>query len=356
MINILTCSEANNYGTVLQTYATQKVFQELGEDVTIIDYRCKSSNSKQYSIKNANTIKSKIAFIIFYFHRKRKSISFDFFKTNFIAYTEKKYYKSNMDELISYMNQSSCICIGSDQVWNPEIQDIKLFTLEWINEHVRKVSFASSMGNSYVNNNISNILRSNLSKFDELSVREEGEKAYLESITHKKIERILDPTLLLDDNFWRRIEKKANVPSKYIFLYLASNSTRLLKYAYYRAKKNHCKLLVLSDIYYPIPSFRVKNLEGISPENFLFLIDHAVEVYTNSYHGLVFSINFKKNFGVENPIDRDDRIGTVLDVFGLQEKEICYKNTEKINYEEVYKILTYERLKADAFLKRIIQG
>ncbi len=37
-IDIITCSRAQNYGAVLQTYASQTFFEKLGSHVEIIDY------------------------------------------------------------------------------------------------------------------------------------------------------------------------------------------------------------------------------------------------------------------------------------------------------------------------------
>ena len=356
LIGLLTCSEAINYGTMLQTFATQSLLERFGKKVIVIDFRARDSKAKSYSIKNAKTWKSKISFILFYFHRKKKTQAFANFKENKIKYSKKVYSKENLSELYFYMNKFPCICIGSDQVWNPAIQDIEIFTLGKIADNVKKISFASSMGNAFSRPEIQNTLKKNIERFDFISVREEKAKAYLEKYLKRKIDRLLDPTLVFEDFFWRKLQKPVKVPKKYILLYLASNSIGLLKFAYKRAKKNDCSLLILSDIYIPSMSLNVKNLRGISPENFLFLIDHALEVYTNSYHGMVFSINFNKNFGVEFPIKDDDRIETVLNLFGLKHRDIKSGNFQDIDYKQVNKTLKIERIKTEVFLKRVMVG
>ena len=39
-IGIITFHRADNYGAVLQSYALQKLFEQRGENVQVIDYRC----------------------------------------------------------------------------------------------------------------------------------------------------------------------------------------------------------------------------------------------------------------------------------------------------------------------------
>ena len=65
--------------------------------------------------------------------------------------------------------------------------------------------------------------RGNIQKikmFDNISVREKTLKDYIEKISNKKAEVVLDPTFLLSEEDWLKIANSKIVPSKkYIFCY-----------------------------------------------------------------------------------------------------------------------------------------
>lgn len=355
-VYLLTCSEAINYGTMLQVYASQCVLLEFFADVRIIDYRrFTKPGIPEYSPKLVKSFKSKVSFTLFYFHRKNKAKAFEEFRKN-INYTDKIFWRDSKRELVKFLKRCKYICIGSDQVWNPSIQDSDIFTLSDCESDNIKFSFSSSMGNAYEKADHLKKLERGLSSFHVLSVREEKTKFFLECLLDKKVKLVIDPTLILNKHEWRKMENPINIGNRFILVYLAQYSSNLLKKAFIRAKEYNCNLMVLSDIYIPSLSTRMINLSSISPETFLFLIDNAFEVYTNSYHGLVFSINFNKNFIVEEPIKDDDRINTVLSMYKLEDRKLNGLNNAKqttIDYSEVNSILEEKRKEVRDFLGAI---
>ena len=83
---------------------------------------------------------------------------------------------------------------------------------------------------------------------------------------------------------------------------------------------------------------------------------------TNSFHGTVFSIIFQKNFFVILPPKRPERIKSLLNIFGLNNRIIySFDDLEKyidkiIDYEKVVDILEKERNKSLLFFKNNIGG
>ena len=102
----------------------------------------------------------------------------------------------------------------------------------------------------------------------------------------------------------------------------------------------------------------MKNLSGISPEQWLALIDNAAYVVTNSFHGTAFSINFGKEFFVKY-IPRsiaNSRLETILNMFSLQSREITSSNfawDDCIDSKEVLKKLEYHRKESYEFLSEL---
>jgi len=81
-------------------------------------------------------------------------------------------------------------------------------------------------------------------------------------------------------------------------------------------------------------------VRDVGPRDFLSLIHNAKYVVTNSFHGIAFSLNYKKQFYVET-IDNartNSRMCDLIDELNLQS---CYINNYSeeniINYEEVSK-------------------
>ena len=81
----------------------------------------------------------------------------------------------------------------------------------------------------------------------------------------------------------------------------------------------------------------VKNIKTASVEDFLWLIKNAEYVISGSYHGVVFSIIFNRNFYYINR-KYTSRIKSLMNVFGLQDRILSEENIEalyNINYEPV---------------------
>ena len=108
-----------------------------------------------------------------------------------------------------------------------------------------------------------------------------------------------------------------------------------------------------------------KNVIGlidVSPEQWLGLIHNASEIFTDSFHGTVFSLIFGKSFYSYIPSfnKRGSRIENLLQLFGLKERIIynlkdCAFEEKTIDYRNVNGIIEKEREKASDFLNKAIK-
>ena len=96
------------------------------------------------------------------------------------------------------------------------------------------------------------------------------------------------------------------------------------------------------------------NLPGIGPIDFINLIANAKHIVTNSFHGAVFSIIFKKQFTVIPYEGTENRIYALLKLLNLE--EAIYDNDIdcRVDFSKIEKILQYERDKAKKFLQKAI--
>ena len=72
----------------------------------------------------------------------------------------------------------------------------------------QKVCFAPSFGVSEIGDEWKLLFAEKLKEIPYLSVREEAGAEIIKQLTGKSAEVLIDPTLMLDANEWRKIEKK----------------------------------------------------------------------------------------------------------------------------------------------------
>lgn len=171
-----------------------------------------------------------------------------------------------------------------------------------------------------------------------MSVREEDGQKIIRELTGRNAEILLDPTMLLPQNQWNALSKKPHkeLPEHYVVCYfLGMIDKKYNKIIQDFAKKVKLPIIMLFDISYP-------DYYVFDPNEVLYCIKNAEYVLTDSFHGSVFSILFKKNFYVfgrnEGKINMSSRLNTLLNTFDLNERQ--YTGEWKI-----YQIINGKRLK-----------
>ena len=214
-IGVITYSNAYNNGAFLQTFALQTYLEKLGYDVeqmipNDIENDKKATKERQNQIKN------------FIDYRKR----FIHFIEDDISTSYKKY--------IAYSKYNAVIT-GSDQVWNKEITDgvfDKDFFLATVPSTVRRISYAASIGDDQLyNENTVEQFNSMLKSVDAISLREESARKFLsKNFPYRKVERHIDPTLLLDIKDYEPLidDSKLDLGEKYIFLFLVGANDKII--------------------------------------------------------------------------------------------------------------------------------
>ena len=122
----------------------------------------------------------------------------------------------------------------------------------------------------------------------------------LQDTTDKKIEWVLDPTLLLSADEWNEVAAENPVKGPYVFAYILGNRKDNQKCAKDFAKKKGLKMVTF-------PFTASGNLRQAffgdihsydGPDVWLSLIRDAEYVITDSFHAVVFSIIYRKSFVV----------------------------------------------------------
>ena len=355
-ICLLTMHRVYNYGSILQAYATQSVLTSLGVVCKIIDY--------QYP--NKIHPKSKVSLLMRFFKlclqvkqgfpesKKRKK-----FQAFYRKYFNLTAYYPTKESLEQNPPKGDIYIVGSDQTWNTRhIGSDTTFLLSFVPEGKPKMSFSSSAARLDFNEDFVNVFKQNICQFKAVSVRETNTQKLIKNLVGINVPVTLDPTLLLDASQWISLANSSNIKIKkpYILVYVLKYSfhpyplaTQLINKIYKQTGYHVVCLRYSSREHLGIMDAEYLN-ESVSPEDFLYLFQHASCVVTSSFHGTAFSIVFKKSFySIVNSELSDDRILNLLNMLGIRERGISdiidYRGLE-IDYTMVNKQL--EKAKAES--------
>ena len=355
-VGIITFHNAINYGALLQTYALQKSITNMGYEAEVIDYSNSNIDKtrkkpcwKQYR----NPFNYHNDRLIYKVESVKEKKLHDFLNTR-INKTEKATRENITD--ISY--KLDVIFTGSDQVWNDSITDFDdTYYLDFVPEE-KRCSYAASIGKEIIPTE--NVLRMQrlLSNYHAISVREETAKEALKTQLGISATRVLDPTLLIAKKEYEEIAKEYT-KRDYVLLYMLLYSESLIRSAKKMAKEKGVPVLCINS-----SGKRIKGVVDCSDagiEEWLGLFLNAEFIFTNSFHGTAFAINFNKQFNVELPparIQASSRVKDILRIFDL-EKQVIEKGEIKSNiikYELVNEKLNSEREKSRKFLLKAIEN
>lgn len=319
-IGILTFHCAHNYGAILQCYALQEVLKKMGHTVEVIDYR-PLFLKEPYSIFSLHRIFSRdpsrlIKRVISELLSLPKQIK----RYNNFEHFIKTQLSLSAPGIPSYYD---IYIMGSDQIWNPRITrgfDGNYFGyLPFPKGHRKYIAYAASMEVENLSNTEKDYLQEALHNFDAISVREEQLACLLRSLTNNKIHNVLDPTLLADPSIWNRFLFQLPMRKKYVLVYQVRIDKNVERIANHIAKQLNAKVIVLS-----APTWRKSKrvYQTESPQSFINWIKHACCVITTSFHGVAFSVTFKRAFYFVSLGAGDIRAVSLLKMMGLDERVI----------------------------------
>lgn len=366
-IEIITLHRVPNYGSLLQAYATQEVIGKLGYETEIVDYipYRMTKRGMLKNIKNKKNIFKKsllartLARIIIYPSYVKRFSTFTKGVEKYLNVTEIVY--ENEEQLEKNMPKADVYLTGSDQTWNSgwnEGIDYALF-LKFVPDNVKKVAYAASFGKSKLDDWEKDETKKLLSRYSTISLREQSGVEICNDLEIKNTIAVLDPTLLLNGNEWRKISTNKYKNENYILVYNLNRNEKIDKYAKNLSKNTGLKIKYLS---YQLHEFYKKGKMYCNPEveEFLDLIDNAKYIISDSFHATAFSLNFNKEFIIVYPGKYSTRLQNILILTGLTNRVAKNENDmsitdNKIDYEKVNKIIEKERKKSIDWLDKSLK-
>lgn len=375
-----------NYGGVLQAYALQKEIERLGCecDIIFIDRQTmKAFIKKTYNkgvlykkifIKIINSFKNytinKFNYCLCQKELQKKIQRFNAFIENNIKKTDNVY---NADTIFRIVDRYELFITGSDQVFSPVSGRPETF-LSFVPDSKAKISYAASIGADFITEEYKAYIKPFLERFDAISVREKSAKTIIDNLLGKEsCEVVLDPTLLYQGKWSDMAFPVSGITAGYVLLYFLGESDNEWNRAYSYAKTTGLKILNIpyNKMKYNKRDYQHKDIfirGGVGPAEFIWLIQNAGIILTDSFHGTVFSILFHKKFLVyfresENCNgSMNGRMKDLLDSLNMAHRIINRNNekneskliNEQIDFETVDKILDALRKSSIKFLERAL--
>jgi hypothetical protein len=322
-IGVVTFHRAINIGAALQAFALQHFLKEHGCQSEIIDYRCPILEKQYYSAQwDWQFIKRILSAIIRNGVIKINTFKFEEFRKEHLPVSERAYYPSDIRDANDVYD---IFVTGSDQVWSWNCVGFdKTYFLDFVTKPNAKYAYAASFGGSELPKKFNLHYQELLKDFNEITVREASGKEIVSSVADRSASIVLDPTLLLHESTWREklIEPYPSY-KPYILVYLIAECKELLSRAKKIGEEKNLDVIYVSDrIYKPSGVISKRN---VGPKEFLSLVSGAQGVVTNSYHGICFSMIFKKELVVgllRQNTAVNARLLHVISKYGLQKRLI----------------------------------
>lgn len=315
-IGLLTLPLNTNYGGILQAYALSTHLQTRGHSVRLITRR------KDHGSLPRNTLVRLKWLCLPLLARLRvalplRLLAVERFKQRYLRYlTPPVFTTAGLVELCKAEN-FNIIIVGSDQIWNrtaaPDLFNCYLDFCEQL-PAVSRATYACSFAKDdwdYTEEQTSHCMAL-LAKFRAISVREENACAFIAEKFGRKALLHVDPTLLFDGDHYRKLADPI-LDTGYCFSYILDNSPQKAKVLQ----------LVCSALGLRSRSIQDPLYAGGAVETWLGLHANSAFVLTDSYHGMLFAIIFRKPFLVIRNQQRGGaRFNSILERLDLMNRMV----------------------------------
>ncbi len=379
-VGIVSCYFKNNYGSMLQAYATKKVLDSnniLNETINIDGNKDFSTGKRKYYISqvfNFNFIKSKLGMIKMKFDTK---LNKELGKNVLIRNKKYKEFRREINlsrrsntysELTELAKERySDIVLGSDQLWLPVNVVADYYTLNWVPDDINRISYSTSFGVSNIPAKYKELYKNFLKRINYLSVREDTGVKLVKEIAGLDAKLVCDPTILLTKEEWDEVATTNKIiKDKYILCYFLGKNIEHRRFAERLKEKTGYKIVSLnhadeyvkySDKFCDIAPY------DVGPREWINLVKNAEYICTDSFHGTVFSLLYNKIFfnfrrySTKSKGSTNSRLDSLLKVVGVSNERILTGLEDvdrvlnyKIDFEKVNKNLDEYREKSKKWL------
>lgn len=374
-VAIVNRTNLKNYGSVLQVYALYETIKNLGYEVEVI---WESGNlSKNYDFRLNKIISTGCKLLTHPGLLKSTFSNIRYVQQHIISEQTIKMFNSFVDSHIKrifypakMMNKRKVgkmydrfIC-GSDQIWCTTTLYVDPLMYLRFAPREKRIAYAPSLGRDYIPDYSKREMKKYIKDIPAVSVREYAGQKLIRELTGRDVPVVLDPTLLISREKWNKIKKIHDNKEEYIVCYFLNTPTKETQQKLLKFIKKSGKMVIALNSQLDYIENEVTILyPDCGPQEFIGYISNAEYVLTDSYHGMLFSIIYQRQFWSiareYGEFDQSSRQLSVLEMLGLN---VRYCRTQDaitgdiIDYEVVQKRINNEREKSLNYLRRALEN
>lgn len=370
-VGIITLEDYTNYGNRLQNYALCTLVKELGCEV-YSGLTCfeKSEWVRTEKSRSKRIIKQMLPFALYKKHVERSLDKYESCRNKLMDERIRKFkqftrsYTECMpvlvvkddSDLARKLNEKSYdfFITGSDQVWNPIYRENSFYFLTFAPPG-KRLSFAASISSDKISEADKLLYSRYFREMKYISVREESAAQLIKQISGRYADVTLDPTLLLSAEQWNQVIRKPSVEldEDYICTYFLGEVPKCVQEF---ADQKNLKVLQLNSMENP-------ELFSIDPAEFMYILKNSKYVLTDSFHAVVFSVIFHKEFyvfrrqqkGLANMFSRIESITKKLNLENhIQDRRFIVEQNAIENWKKIDSFLQQERSISISMLKQVM--
>ena len=321
-----------NFGSYLQAYGLQQVLISLGYANKIIADEGIIPPKFPIVTRIYFKLRTIISFPILFLSRKKyktaqksEEILYTNFRNRYLLVDE----EAVKENRLATLEYDQYIC-GSDQIWHPlERAPLEPFYYARFTNKP-KISYAASFGVSIYPDSRKSEFVDYTRNFRALSCREKIGCKIIKQLLDKEATYVLDPTLLITGDQWKEISEMPigfDCSTKYALAYFLTPNKWYVNYAKEYAQKQGIKLISFY-LRRSSPS-ECDEVAIAGPSEFVWLIENAELLLTDSFHGSVFAtlmhtpfIGFQRFQSDHMNVGQNHRLIDFYNLVGIDERLI----------------------------------
>ena len=352
-----------NYGSALQTWALSQMISKLGHKSVLVDYcpDCLKDKDPLNPMKNmwdTDEVRRRMCELSMPAIRINYE-KFERFYTERFHRTGKVYTKENFNDIVRDEKIDGFVC-GSDTIFC--VDEFGMDDGYYANYPVMRngysVAYAASFGDSHFDDATYRMLDDRLRNFKALGIREGQMIPYIKKHSSTPVRQVLDPTLLLSREDYDKLAFADRLESeKYILLYARRYNEKMFEYADRLAAEKGCKIIDISLMAVNADRHRMFYEAGV--EEFLSLVRHTEYVVTNSYHGMIMAVHYRRPFVIFSREQCDTKIDEVLKLFDLNDRKMVTGEetvTGDVDYDVVHRRIQDAAKDSVEYLSNALNG
>ena len=351
-IGILTCHDGINHGSFLQAYCLQKTIELLGfSQVEIINYKSKHA----YKIENETFLGSLRSYFNPSLYLNPQNLKYRISNIRKVANFKKAHRLFNLTRFshdISQLTSESgfdIVLLGSDEIWNfknPVLGGDLVYFGEGVNSK-KIASYATSFGQVSFPTQIPHKYETAIKQLNFISVRDTNSQKIVSALGLQS-EKVLDPTFLYSISD----ERLSLESEEYILVYMTHINPEQAEFIKRFSRQRNIRLVALGYNH----QWCDKNIVNVGVFEWLNYFRYAKFIFTNSFHGTIYSILNKQDFCIINPDLKSNKIYDLLDELSLQSRVYIpgIDLSKPILYDEVFETIELKREHSIATLKKIL--